>query len=263
MQGMVNIARRAARNAGTLLVRAMDRIDRLEIEEKATNDFVSNIDREAEATIVDTIQKAFPDHGVLGEEFGTRNEDSEYTWVIDPLDGTLNYLQGIPHFCVSIGVMHGRHIEHAVVLDPVRDEEFVASRGRGARLNGKRIRVSATTKLADSVFATGIPPAAVRTRLAPYMEQLHRVTGASRAVRRTGSAALDLAYVAAGRTDGFWEPALSVWDIAAGLLLVREAGGLVGDLNGGDTMLKTGDTLAANPRCFRLLVQLFREPRSA
>ena len=258
MQAMANMALRAARQAGQIMTRAMDRVDLLHIEQKARNDFVSNVDREAETAIIDVLHKAYPEHGIIGEEHGESHPSAEYTWLIDPLDGTLNYLQGIPHFCVSIACMKGRQFEHAVIVDPVCNEEFVASRGSGAQLNGKRIRVSHTAKLEDAVLATGIPPGSIAEHLDAYMAMLHNFTGGCRAVRRTGSAALDLAYVAAGRFDGFWEPRLSQWDIAAGTLLVREAGGFVGDLAGGDGFMESGNVVAANPKCFKAMVQQIR-----
>jgi myo-inositol-1(or 4)-monophosphatase len=255
---MANIALRAARQAGQIIVRAMDRLDKLNVEEKANNDFVSNIDREAEASIVDLLHKTYPTHGILGEEQGSSYESDEYTWIIDPLDGTTNYLQGIPHFCVSIALRKGRQIEHAVIFDPVRNEAFSASRGHGAQLNGKRIRVSQRTRLQECVLGTGIPPGAIPLHLDAYMDMLKDFTRICRGIRRAGSAALDLAYVAAGRTDGFWEFALQPWDIAAGTLLVREAGGFVGDLAGGDDFMRTGHIVAANPKCFKLMVQQIR-----
>ncbi len=252
------MALRAARQAGQIMTRAMDRVDRLHIEQKARNDFVSNVDREAEGAIIDVLHKAYPDHGITGEEYGESHPGAEFSWIIDPLDGTLNFLQGIPHFCVSIACMKGRQFEHAVIYDPVRNEEFVASRGAGAQLNGKRIRVSQTSRLEEAVLATGLPPGSVAEHLDPYMAMLHGFTGTCRAIRRTGSAALDLAYVAAGRFDGFWEPQLNRWDIAAGTLLVREAGGFVGDLLGGDGFMDSGNIVAANPKCFKSMVQQIR-----
>ncbi|MFP6817371.1 MAG: inositol monophosphatase family protein [Pseudomonadales bacterium] len=258
MQAMANMALRAARQAGQIMTRAMDRVDRLHIELKAHNDFVSNVDRESEDAIIEVLHKAYPDHGIFGEEHGESYPSAEYTWIIDPLDGTLNFLQGVPHFCVSIACMKGRQFEHAVIIDPVCNEEFVASRGFGAQLNGKRIRVSQISRLSEAVLATGIPPGSIAEHLDPYMAMMHDLTGTCRAIRRTGSAALDLAYVAAGRFDGFWEPGLSQWDIAAGTLLVREAGGFVGDLSGGDDFMDSGNIIAANPRCFKAMVQQIR-----
>ena len=256
MQPMANIALRAARKAGDFMLRAMDRPEEFDIETKAPNDFVSNIDKTAEAIIVDQIRETYPDHAIIGEEFGAKSGDSEFTWIIDPLDGTLNFLQGIPHFAISIGIMKGRHHEHGIIYDPVRGEEFIASRGSGAQLNGKRIRVSARSKLEDCVLATGLPPGSVENRLDEYMVGLKDLTGSCRGIRRAGSAALDLAYVAAGRTDGFWEMGLSQWDIAAGIVLVREAGGFVSDLEGGESFFNSGDIIAANPKCWRTMVQV-------
>lgn len=255
MQPMATIALRAARKAGDFMLRAMDRPEEFDIETKAHNDFVSNIDKTAEAIIIDQIRETFPDHAIIGEESGAQSGSSEYTWIIDPLDGTLNFLQGIPHFAVSIGIMKGRHYEHGVVYDPVRGEEFVASRGSGAQLNGKRIRVSTRSKLEDCVLATGLPPGKVDSHLDEFMEGLKTLTGTCRGIRRAGSAALDLAYVAAGRTDGFWQMGLRQWDIAAGIVLVREAGGFVSDLQGGESFSTTGDIIAANPKSWRALVQ--------
>lgn len=264
MQPMANIALRAARQAGQIILRAMDRLESLDVQEKGRNDYVSNVDRDAESAIIDALHRAFPEHGILGEEHGAAytgsrsGSDTEFTWIVDPLDGTTNYLQGIPHFCVSIALQKGRQLEHGVIFDPLRNEAFVASRGHGAQLNDKRIRVSRKTRLEDAVLGTGIPPGAIAAHLDAYMDTLKDLTRLSRGIRRAGSAALDLAYVAAGRTDGFWEFALSPWDIAAGVVLVREAGGFVGDPAGGDTFMKTGNVVAANTKCFKLIVQQLR-----
>ncbi len=259
MQAMANMALRAARTAAQHMLRAMDRLEALKVEEKARNDLVSEVDRESEAIIIEALHKAYPDHGMRGEEHGQAFEEGEINWIIDPLDGTLNYLQGIPHFCISIAAMRGNQFEHGVIVDPLRNEEFVASRGSGAQLNGKRIRVNSTSRIEAAVVSTGIPPGSISSDLDGYMSLLKRFTGQARAVRRLGSAALDLAYVAAGRIDGFFEPGLSQWDIAAGTLLVREAGGFVGDFAGGDRFFETGDIVAANPKLFKAMVQITRE----
>ena len=259
MQPMAKIALRAARKAADYISRSMDRPDEFEVESKGRNDFVSNIDRMAESIIIEQIRETYPDHNILAEESGSIQGNSEFTWIIDPLDGTLNFLQGIPHFCVSIGVMRGLHHEHGVIVDPVRGEEFVGSRGSGAQLNGKRIRVSARAKIEDCVLATSIPPGSIENRLETHMDSLKRIAGTCRGVRQGGSAALDLAYVAAGRLDGFWQMDLNKWDIAAGIVLVREAGGFIGDLKGGESFWETGDIVAANPKCFRNLIQTFKE----
>ena len=259
MQAMANIAVRAARQASQKMLRSMDRLDGLKVEEKGRNDLVSEIDRDAEATIIEALHKAFPDHGIRGEEHGDAYPEGEYNWIIDPLDGTLNYLQGIPHFCISIAAMKGNQFEHGVIVDPTRNEEFVASRGSGAQLNGKRIRVTNKAKLETAVISTGIPPGSIKTELDSYMSSLKFFTGEARAVRRLGSAALDLAYVAAGRVDAFFEPGLKPWDIAAGTLLVREAGGFVGDFNGGDGFMRSGNIVAANPKLFKLMIQTLKD----
>ena len=258
MRPMANIALRAARNAADFIAQAFDRPDERNIETKARNDFVSDVDIKAERMIVDAIQQTYPDHAILAEEStNSPGNNSEYTWIIDPLDGTLNFLQSIPHFAISIAVMKGKHLEHGIIVDPIRNEEFVASRGYGAQLNGKRIRVSQRSKLQDCVLGTGIPPGSM-SNLDLYMRTLKEFTSTCRGVRRAGSAALDLAYVAAGRTDGYWEMGLKQWDIAAGIVLVREAGGFIGDWDGGESYWQTGNIVAANPKCMRALVQTLR-----
>ena len=258
MHAMANMALRAARRAGQVLLQGMDRLDRIEVEQKAPDDFVSSIDRQAEDAIVELLGSAYPKHAILGEERGAVGEaDAECTWIVDPLDGTFNYLRGIPHFAVSIAARRGRHIEHGVILDPVRNEEWVASRGSGAWLNGRRVRVGSARRLREALLATGIAPRA-RSRLAPYLQSLQDLSERCRGIRRQGSAALDLAYTASGRVDGFWELGLAPWDIAAGALLIRESGGFVGDLRGGDSWLETGDILAANPACFKAMAARLR-----
>lgn len=261
MQPMANTALRAARQASTIMLRALDNLEALTVERKARNDFVSQVDRDTESVLIDALHKAYPDHAITGEEYGSAisaSNGSEYTWIIDPLDGTTNYLQGIPHYAISIAVRRGKQIEHGVIVDPLKNDEFVASRGHGAQLNGKRIRVNPVTTLEEALLGTGIPPGSIEADLDRYMAQLKHFTGKCRAVRRLGSAALDLAYVAAGRTDGFWEFGLQPWDIAAGVVLVREAGGFVGDLAGGDGFMESGDVVAANPKLFKLMIQAIR-----
>ena len=254
---MANIALRAARTAADFIVQAFDRPDERNVQTKAPNDFVSDVDIDAERMIIAAIAHAYPEHAIVAEESPEADSEHEYTWIIDPLDGTLNFLQGIPHFAVSIAVKKGNHLEHGVIVDPIRHEEFVASRGYGAQLNGKRIRVSQRTKLEDCVLGTGIPPGSMQ-RLDHYMASLKALTGSCRGIRRAGSAALDLAYVAAGRTDGFWEMGLSRWDIAAGIVLVREAGGFIADFEGGEGYWQSGDIVAGNPKCLRAMVQIIK-----
>ena len=255
---MINMALRAGRRASQIIVRAMDRVDALKVVEKDRNDFVSEVDRDAEDAIVEILHKAYPDHGITGEERGESFAGAEYTWIIDPLDGTTNYLHGVPHFAVSIGLKYRNRLEHGVVIDPLRNEEFVASRGAGAQLNGKRIRVSPRHRLDDALLATGIPFRDVAQNLDAYMAMLKTFTAQCRGIRRAGSAALDLAYVAAGRYDGFWELGLKPWDMAAGALLIWEAGGFVGDLVGGENFMDTGNVVTGNPKVFKAMLQAIR-----
>ena len=255
---MVTMALRAARRAGQIIVRAMDRVDRLTIHEKQKNDFVSEVDHAAEAAIIETLRTAYPDHGFIGEEGGVVNGTSEHVWIIDPLDGTLNFLHGIPHFAVSIGLRSRGRLEVGVIVDPVRNEEFIAGRGSGAHVNGRRMRVSQRHRMDEALLATGIPFRELDRHLEPYMKMLTELTRQSRGIRRAGSAALDLAYVAAGRADGFWELGLKSWDMAAGVLMVQEAGGLVGDLSGGEQFFDSGNIVAANPKVFKAMLQTIR-----
>ncbi|MFV2060521.1 MAG: inositol-1-monophosphatase [Gammaproteobacteria bacterium] len=256
MHPLLNIAIRAARNAGEIITRSVDRIDKLTIEKKAANDFVSEVDRKAEAEIIEVIHKAYPEHGIIAEESGIQ-KGNDFTWIIDPLDGTTNFLHGFPQFAVSIAVQNKDRLEHAVVYDPMRDELFTASRGDGAQLNNKRIRVSPQVKLNGALLGTGFPYSDMKY-LEPYMGMLKSFIPATAGIRRAGSAALDLAYVAAGRIDGFWELDLNIWDIAAGALLIQEAGGLVGDLTGDNNYLKSGHIVCANPKLFKALLQEIR-----
>ncbi len=258
MHPMLNIAVRAARSAGNIIARYSDQVDTVSITEKAQNDFVSEVDQRAEREIIRILHKAYPDHSILAEESGT-HQGNEYEWIIDPLDGTTNFLYGFPHFAVSIALRHKRRLEQAVVYDPIRQEMFTASRGGGAQLNGKRIRVTNRRGLEGALLGTGIP---FREAQMPYMEAYFQMMQAlipgSAGIRRAGSAALDLAYVAAGRLDGFWEIGLNLWDIAAGVLLIEEAGGLISDLTGKETHMETGDVVAANPRVFKAMLQKIR-----
>ena len=255
MHPMINMALRAGRRASQIIIRSMDRLDLLSIEEKQKNDLVSEVDRNAESAIRETLQQAYPEHGFIGEESGASREHADYTWIVDPLDGTTNFLQGIPHFCVSIALLYKGQLDQAVIIDPLANEEFTASRGAGAQLNGKRLRVSTCNRLDEAVIGSGIPPRDVPLHLDVYMHILKDLTRQARGMRRSGSAALDLAYVAAGRLDGFFETGLKSWDIAAGALLVQEAGGMVASLNGAEDYLQTGHVVAAGNRCFKPLLQ--------
>ena len=258
MEPLVNIALRAARRAGRIILQAMDRVDTLTVQEKARNDLVSEIDQRAEDAIVETILKAYPDHGILGEEGGARAADAEFTWVIDPLDGTTNFLHGLPHFCTAIAVVRGPALLHGVVVDHVRNEQFIASRGGGAYLNGRRLRVSGRQKVDDAIIGGGLPFHVAAKHLDAYSAMLRHFMPRCRTLRRQGAAALDLAYAAAGRIDGFLEFGLKPWDIAASTVIVREAGGFVGDAAGGDRFMETGNVVAANPRLFREMLRVVR-----
>ncbi len=257
MEPMINIALRAARKAGENIVRASDDLDRFEVKAKGVNNFVTEVDINAEQEIIYQLQKAYPDHAILGEESGLNgSEDAEYRWIIDPLDGTTNFIRGIPHYAVSIACMYRGILEHAVVLDPVRREEFTASRGRGAQLNGHRIRVSKLPSLDGALLGTGIPfKNHCDDKLAPYSKSIEVLASQCAGIRRAGAASLDLAYVAAGRLDAFWEMGLAPWDMAAGALLIREAGGLVADIDASDNYLESGNIVCGNPRCFKAVLQ--------
>lgn len=255
MHPMLNIAVRAARSAGDLISRYVDRVDSLQITEKSRNDFVSEVDKAAEKEIIGILKKSYPDHSILAEESG-QHAGNEYEWIIDPLDGTTNFLYGFPQFAVSIALRHKGRITQGVVYNPVSQELFTASRGEGAQLDGRRLRVTSRKGLEGALLGTGIPYRDDHMHLMDdYLGMLKALVPGTAGIRRPGSAALDLAYVAAGRLDGFWEMDLNIWDIAAGVLLVEEAGGLVGDLSGGMDYLETGNIVAANPKVFKAMLQ--------
>jgi myo-inositol-1(or 4)-monophosphatase len=253
---LVNIGIRAARRAATQILRGINRLESLDVTAKGRNDYVTEIDRAAEAEIIETVRRAYPGHGFLSEESGASGpSQDEVLWIIDPLDGTTNYLHGFPQFAVSIGVQVRGRMEHAIIYDPMRQELFTASRGGGAQLDDKRIRVSKSRGLEGALIATGIPYRANTRWLDPYLAMMKAVALNTAGVRRAGSAALDLAWVAAGRTDGYWELGLSPWDTAAGWLLVTEAGGRVGTLTGGDYALG-GEIVAGSPKTYEGLLAL-------
>ena len=258
MQPMLTIALRAARKAGEILTDAVDRTNVLAIEEKGRNDFVTEIDRKSEKEIIYHLRKAYPEHAIRGEETGvTEGSDPDYEWIIDPLDGTTNFIHNIPHFAISIACKHKGRIQHAVVYDPIKREEFTASAGDGAHLNGKRIRVSGRRGLDGALIGTGIPFSGFAlNKMTPYLTCLHEIASKTAGIRRPGAASLDLAYVAAGRFDGFWEMNLKEWDIAAGSLIVTEAGGLVSDFKGGNDYLKNGHITCGSPKVFKPLLQM-------
>jgi myo-inositol-1(or 4)-monophosphatase len=257
MHPMLTTAVKAARKAGSLITRASFDIDKLTVRSKRQNDFVSEVDHAAEDAIISTLRDAYPSHGFLAEESGEKDSKADYVWVIDPLDGTTNFLHGFPQYCVSIGLMHKGAPAHAVVYDPNRNELFTASKGGGAYLNDRRIRVSRTDKLQDALVSTGFPFKELG-QLDDYLRMFRNLTRVCSGIRRPGAAALDLAWVAAGRTDAFWEMGLSAWDMAAGTLLVREAGGLVGDLDGENRHLETGRIVATNAKLFSAMLQALK-----
>ena len=255
MHGMVNIAVRAARRAGEIMVRQLNQLESLRVVEKSPNEFVTQVDQAAEAAIIEVIREYYPDHAILAEESGATGEN-DYQWIIDPLDGTTNYVHGFPVFSVSIAVANRGEIEHGVVYDPLRQEIFSASRGQGAQLDGRRIRVSKRTTIQQSLVATGFPYRANLKYLDRYLDMLKVVMLESAGVRRPGSAALDLCYVAAGRVDAFFEFGLSKWDVAAGALIIREAGGRISDFHGNDGYLESGNIVAGNPKTYAALSKL-------
>lgn len=255
----INVMAAAALKAARGLIRDFGEVEQLQVSVKGPGDFVSTADLRAERTLKTELQRARPGYGLLFEEGGAaEGSDPRHRWIVDPLDGTTNFLHGIPHFAISIALERDAEIIAGVVYEPTRDEMFWAEKGIGAYLNDRRLRVSARRQLADAVIGSGIPFRG-RGDHPAYLETLARVMAATSGVRRMGAAALDLAYVAAGRLDGFWEFGLSPWDIAAGLLLVREAGGFVSDLSGGQTMMESGDMLAANNHLHLPLAAMFRE----
>jgi len=257
MHPMLTIAVKAARRAGNIINRAAKDLDRLTISRKAHSDFVSEVDKAAEDAIIKILLDAYPEHSILAEESGARGNahQPEYQWIIDPLDGTTNFLHGFPQYSVSIALLHRGILAQAVVYNPVKDELFTATRGSGAFLNDHRIRVSKRTQLGECLIGTGFPFrdfTHVEAYLAIFKDMMPKTAG----IRRPGSAALDLAYVAAGRYDGFWETGLAPWDIAAGCLLILEAGGMVGDFEGNGRYMQSGQIVAGNPKVFTQLLQI-------
>ena len=258
MHPMLGIAVRAARRAGAIINRAARDVDLLAVARKRHNDFVTEVDRAAEQAVIEILHRAYPDHAILAEETGARAGqagESEYTWIIDPLDGTTNFIHGFPQYAVSIGLRHKGVLQQGVVYDPAKNELFTASRGRGAFLNERRIRVSKRAQLNEALIGTGFPFRDL-AGLDEYLSMFREITARTAGIRRAGAAALDIAYVAAGRLDGFWEMGLSPWDMAAGALLVQEAGGLVGDFHGDQGYLESGRVICGNPKIFGQVVQI-------
>ena len=246
----------AARKAARGLNRDFGELSELQVSRKAPADFVSAADIKAEQAVFEALEKARPGYSFLGEERGLiEGTDKTHTWIVDPLDGTTNFLRGVPHFAVSIACKYRGRLEHAVVLDPVRQEEFTASRGRGAQLNGRRLRVSGRTSLEGALLGTGFPFRDNQMdNLDNYLGMFRSLVGQTAGIRRAGAASLDLAYVAAGRFDAFWESGLSEWDMAAGALLIQEAGGLVSDFTGSHDFLEKGHIVAGNTKCFKAVL---------
>ncbi len=255
---MVNVAVKAARAAGSLINRAALDVEAVRISQKQVNDFVTDVDKAAEAAIIETLLTAYPDHGIWAEETGREHgvQNSEFVWIIDPLDGTTNFIHGLPVYCVSIALAYRGKIEQAVIYDPSRNDLFTATKGRGAYLNDRRLRVSKRIRLEDCLISTGFPfrPG---DDYKTYMRMLGDIMPRASGIRRPGAAALDLAYVAAGYTDGFFEPGLQPWDVAAGALMVTEAGGLIGNFSGDADFLEQKECMAGNPRVYGQMVTLF------
>jgi myo-inositol-1(or 4)-monophosphatase len=257
---MLNIGIRAAHAAGDHIVKYVDRIPDLTVNSKGRNDFVSEVDRQAEAIIIDTILKAYPKHRILAEESGHHGAGkSEFQWIIDPLDGTTNFLHGFPQFAVSIALKYRNVLDQAVVYDPLRQELFTASKGGGAYLNRRRIRVSKQLTLQGALLGTGFP-FGDNHNLERFITALRAVFASTAGLRRAGAASLDLAYVGCGRLDGFWEYGLQPWDMAAGALIILEAGGFVSDINGAESYLESGNILCGNPGVYREMLDLINNP---
>jgi myo-inositol-1(or 4)-monophosphatase len=254
---MLNTAIKAARRAATVINRASFDLDRITVSEKSHNNFVTDVDQAAEQAIVETLLKAYPDHAVLGEEAGPSanlNDESEFVWIIDPIDGTTNFLHGYPNYCISIALQQRGVTQQAVIYDPVRNDLFTATKGAGAYLNDKRIRVRNPDRINRALIGTGHGPEP--RDLAEYLRMYEAVAPRCHGLRSSGSAALELANVAAGRIDGFFEKNLKVWDVAAGALLVLEAGGIVNDFSGSSNYVEKGQMVAAGPKVFAGLVNL-------
>ena len=254
MHPMLNIAIRAARAAGDLIVREMDRVSDISIDIKGKNDFVTEVDMQAEFTIINIIKNSYPDHAFLCEESGASGE-SDFLWIIDPLDGTTNFLHGFPHFAVSIALQHKGHLDQAVIYDPLKQELFTASKGKGAQLNNKKIRVSNRKTLDGALLGTGFPYGDTHS-VDEFINSFKSLYPEIAGIRRAGVASLDLAYVACGRLDGFWEYELKPWDIAAGALLVQEAGGINSELSGDVDYMGSGNIISANPKMIRAMLKV-------
>jgi len=258
MHPMLNIAIRAARSAGNIIMRYANRVDTLEVTSKARNDFVTDVDKMAEKEIISILRRSFPSHGILAEESGSDAGKDDYLWVIDPLDGTTNFVRGFPQFAVSIALKHKGRLDQAVIYDPVRQELFTASKGAGAQLNNRRLRVTSQLSLEGALLGTGFP-FRQQQHLDAYMGMFKALFPDTAGIRRAGAASLDLAYVAAGRLDGFWEFGLSEWDMAAGALMIKEAGGIVTNFRGEDSYLQSGNIICGTPKVHRAILRNIQE----
>ncbi len=254
MHPVLTIAKRAALSASRILLRHFDQLERLTVTEKRPSDFVSEADVQAEQDIIQILRKTYPDHGILAEESGEQSGKDDCQWIIDPLDGTTNFLHGIPHFAISIAFRYKNRLEAGLIYDPIRQEMFTASRGEGAQVNDRRIRVSGINTLENALLGTGFPFRHPRHQPA-YLQFFNALFGRCVEIRRAGAASLDLSYVAAGRLDAYWEMSLKPWDIAAGALIVQEAGGLISDFSGGNDFMKSGHIVTGNPKLFKALLQ--------
>ncbi|KAF7598144.1 MAG: inositol monophosphatase [Candidatus Dactylopiibacterium carminicum] len=261
MHPILNIAVKAARRAGSIINRASLEIEKVEVRSKQPNDFVTEVDRAAENAIIEIIQEAYPEHSILAEEAGETGAESEFQWIIDPLDGTTNFIHGFPQYAISIAIAERGVVQHGVIYDPNRNELFTASRGRGAFLNDRRIRVSKRARLNESLIGTGFPFKNM-DHIDSYLAIFKDIAGKTAGLRRPGAAALDLAWLACGRTDGFFEIGLMPWDMAAGALLATEAGGLASDFAGEGDYLRTGNLVAGTPKVFTQLLQIIQSHTS-
>jgi myo-inositol-1(or 4)-monophosphatase len=257
MHPILNIAVKAARRAGSIINRASFDLDKLAVEQKAQSDYVSEVDRAAEQAIIQILSDAYPQHSILAEESGLIDNKSDYQWIIDPLDGTTNFLHGFPQYCVSIALTIKGQVQHGVIFDPLRNELFTASKGAGAFMNDRRMRVSKTLNMKDALLGTGFPYKEF-SNFDRYLAVFKEMTQKSAGIRRPGAAALDLAYVAAGRYDGFWEQGLNAWDVAAGGLFILESGGLIADFKGESDWLHSGTVVCGTPRVFAPMLAIIQ-----
>ena len=255
MDPLLNIGIKAARRAGDLITQASQRIDTVAVSLKQQHDYVTEVDQQSERLIIETIREAYPNHAILAEESGHTVTDDDITWIIDPLDGTSNFVHGFPHYAVSIGVKEKNRLRTAIIYDPIRQELFTAVAGQGAQLNQRRLRINPEKKLETALLGTGFP-FKNKAKLHVYIELFEVIFSQCDGIRRAGSAALDLAYVAASRLDGYWEVGLQPWDVAAGALLVKEAGGLITDFNGRDDYLANGQLITGPSKVYKAMLKV-------